>query len=221
MIVVDNGSEQDGTLRYLSERAGEEPERIRVIRDDGPFNYSRLNNLAVSHTAAEVICPLNDDTEVISAECLDELVGQVTQPGVGAVGAKLYYPDGTIQHAGMVLGMGGGAGHIFRGADGNDDGYRGLAAVARPASAVTGACTAVRREVWQSVCGLDERELAVTFNDVDLCLRIYGAGWRVVWTPYQNGHTWTPPPGARPTPRIFTGRSNSGPHFETVGAITS
>lgn len=184
VIVVDNGSQRDETLRYLSERAAAEPQRLRIIRDDGPFNYSRLNNLAVSETAAEVICLLNDDTEVRSAEWLDELVRQVTQPGVGAAGAKLYYPDGRIQHAGMVLGMGGGAGHVFRGADGDDDGYCGLAAVARSVSAVTAACMVVRREVWESVCGLDEGELGVTFNDVDLCLRIYGAGWRVVWTPY-------------------------------------
>jgi GT2 family glycosyltransferase len=184
VIVVDNGSQREATLRYLGQRAAEEPQRIQIIRDDGSFNYSRLNNLAVSKTSAEVVCLLNDDTEVLGAAWLDELVSEVTQPGVGVAGAKLYYPDGRIQHAGMVVGMGGGAGHIFRGADGNDEGYCGLAAVTRSVSAVTGACMAVRREAWESVGGLDERELKVTFNDVDLCLRLYQAGWRVVWTPY-------------------------------------
>ena len=184
VIVVDNGSQREETLRYLGERAADGSQRTRIIRDDGPFNYSRLNNLAVSQTSAEVVCLLNDDTEVLSAAWLDELVSEVTQPGVGVAGAKLYYPDGRIQHAGMVLGMGGGAGHIFRGADGDDEGYCGLAGVTRSMSAVTGACMVVRREAWDSVGGLDERELKVTFNDVDLCLRMSEAGWRVVWTPF-------------------------------------
>lgn len=184
VIVVDNGSRREETLRYLAERATEEPQRIRIIRDEEPFDYSRLNNLAVSKTDAEVICLLNDDTEALGPAWLDELVSELTQPGVGVAGAKLYYPNGRIQHAGMVLGMGGGAGHIFRGAAGDDEGYRRLAVVTRSVSAVTGACMAVRREAWESVGGLDERELKVTFNDVDLCLRISQAGWRVIWTPY-------------------------------------
>jgi GT2 family glycosyltransferase len=183
VIVVDNGSRHEDTLRYLSEVGREEPERVRVIRDDRPFNFSKLNNLAVSRTTTPITCLLNDDTEVMSADWLEELVGQVLQPGVGAVGAKLYYPDGSIQHAGIVLGMGGGAGHIFRGASGSDPGYGAWASVARSVSAVTAACMVVRKDAWESVGGLDEVEFEVGFNDVDLCLRIRGAGWRVVWSP--------------------------------------
>jgi GT2 family glycosyltransferase/cyclopropane fatty-acyl-phospholipid synthase-like methyltransferase len=179
VVVVDNGGKSAETLHYLqvNER------RFSVIRDERPFNFSALNNAAVRHTSGEIICLLNDDTEVMSSDWLGEMVGHALQPGVGAVGAKLYYDDGRIQHAGVVLGILGVAGHSHRMTDRLAPGYFGRLMVAQNLSAVTAACVVVRREAWESVGGLDEENLAVAFNDVDFCLRLREAGWRVVWTP--------------------------------------
>jgi GT2 family glycosyltransferase len=155
-----------------------------VIRDERPFNYSALNNAAVQRVSGNVICLLNDDTEVIGGDWLDEMVSQLLQPGVGAVGTKLYYPDGRIQHAGIILGIGGVAGHAYRMHDRLSSGYFGRLLTAQNLSAVTGACMVVRREAWSEVGGLNEEQLAVAFNDVDFGIRLREAGWRVVWTPF-------------------------------------
>ncbi len=155
-----------------------------MIRDERPFNYAAINNSAVQHTSGEVICLLNDDTEVISGEWLTEMVSQLMQPGVGAVGSKLHYGDGRIQHAGVILGIGGVAGHAHRMADRASVGYFGNLQLAHRVSAVTAACAVVRREAWDQIGGLDEVNLPVAFNDVDLCLRLREAGWEIVWTPY-------------------------------------
>jgi glycosyltransferase involved in cell wall biosynthesis/2-polyprenyl-3-methyl-5-hydroxy-6-metoxy-1,4-benzoquinol methylase len=179
IVVVDNGSRQMTTLDYLRVREGQ----ISVIRDDRPFNYSALNNAAVERVSGSVICLLNDDTEVISGDWLEEMVSQLLQPGVGAVGAKLYYPDGRIQHAGVILGIGGVAGHSHRFSDRLSPGYFGRLLLAQTLSAVTGACMVVRRQAWDEVGGLDEEHLAVAFNDVDFGIRLCQAGWRIVWTP--------------------------------------
>lgn len=180
IAVVDNGSLGWETLDYL--RAQEH--LVRVIRDERPFNYSALNNFAASRSDGDVFCLLNDDCEITSAEWLDELVGQLSQDGVGAVGAKLLYPDGRIQHAGVVLGLDGVAGHVHRLSDRMASGHGGRLHLAQSFSAVTAACMVVRREAWEQVGGLDTENLAVAFNDVDLCLRIGEAGWRIVWTPF-------------------------------------
>jgi GT2 family glycosyltransferase len=180
ITVVDNGSQQTSTLDYLREHEGQ----LTVIRDERPFNYSALNNAAVARVSGSVICLLNDDTEVISGDWLEEMVSQLLQPGVGAVGAKLYYPDGRIQHAGVILGIGGVAGHSHRLTDRLSPGYFGRLFVAQNVSAVTGACMVVRREAWAEMGGLDEEHLAVAFNDVDFAIRLGQAGWRIVWTPY-------------------------------------
>jgi glycosyltransferase involved in cell wall biosynthesis len=180
IVVIDNGSEQFATLEFLRENE----QHLTVIRDERPFNYSALNNAAVRRTSGDVVCLLNDDTEVITADWLDEMVGQLLVPGVGAVGAKLYYPDGRIQHGGVIVGLGGVAGHSHRMSDRLAPGYYGRLLVAQSLSAVTGACMVVRRQAWEEVGGLEEENLAIAFNDVDFGLRLRRAGWRVVWTPH-------------------------------------
>lgn len=180
LVVVDNSSRTLPTLAYL--RANDA--RVRVIRDEQKFNYSAINNSAVRQTSGAIVCLLNDDTEVIAGDWLTEMVGQVLQPGVGAAGAKLYYDDGRIQHAGVVLGMLGVAGHFHRLFDRLSSGYFGRLQLAQNMSAVTAACIVVRREAWDQVGGLDAQNLPIAFNDVDFGLRLREAGWAVVWSPY-------------------------------------
>jgi glycosyltransferase involved in cell wall biosynthesis len=180
VVVVDNGSRSLSTLEYLRATHG----RVTVLRDERPFNFSALDNLALRRTSSEIVCLLNDATEVISEDWLTEMVGHVLQPGVGAVGAKLYYPDGRIEHGGIVLGMHGVAAHSYRFSGRLSPGYCGRLQLAQYMSAVTAACMVVRREAWDQVGGLDEQHLPGTFNDVDLCLRMRDRGWGVVWSPY-------------------------------------
>lgn len=180
VVVVDNGSADPGVLAYLRSRQDD----VTVIRDERPFNYSTLNNEAVEKTAGDVLCLLNDDTEITQRGWLAEMVGQLSQPGVGAVGAKLYYDDGTVQHGGVILGVGGVAGHASRRAAHDSPGCMGRLLLAQSMSAVTGACMVVRRQAWEEVGGMDDEHLAVAFNDVDFCLRLGQAGWRIVWTPW-------------------------------------
>lgn len=182
LLVVDNGSTEAEALA-LMERLAADP-RVRVLREPGPFNYSRLNNRAAAAARGEVLLLLNNDIEVIHPDWLREMVSHAVRPDVGAVGARLLYADGTVQHGGVVLGMGGVAAHIGMGAARDDPGYFGHLAVVREVGAVTGACLALRREVFEAVGGLDEEELAVAFNDVDLCLRIRARGLRILWTPF-------------------------------------
>lgn len=181
IIVVDNGSRDEATLRYLSSLAARPG--IRVIRDDSPFNFSRLNNSAARHARGPVLCLLNDDIEVLTPDWLEEMVSFAVQPGVGAVGARLWYPDGTLQHGGILIGVGGVAGHAHHRLGRGQPGYFGRAVLQQELSAVTGACLTIRRDVFDEVGGFDER-IAVAFNDVDLCLRIRAAGYRNVWTPF-------------------------------------
>lgn len=181
ILIVDNGSRDPAVLDYLEVRRGD---RVEVIRDPRPFNYSALNNAAVARCDADLVCLLNDDTQIVDPGWLEEMVREVTRPRVGAVGAKLLYEDGTIQHAGVVLGIGDVAGHAYRRFPRQADGDMGRLKLAQGMSAVTGACMLVRRQAWDEVGGLDEQRLAVAFNDVDLCLKLGRAGWKVVWTPY-------------------------------------
>ena len=181
IVVLDNGSRDAATLDYLasiSVRPG-----ITVIRDDSPFNYSRLNNTAVSHTHGQVLCLLNDDIEVLTPGWLEEMASFAVQPHVGAVGARLWYPDGTLQHGGVIIGIGGVAGHAHPRLTRKQSGYFNRGVLQQELSAVTGACLMVRRDVFDEVGGLDE-QIAVAFNDVDLCLRIRAAGYRNIWTPF-------------------------------------
>lgn len=180
VLVVDNGSVEPRALRYL-ERI-ETDERVRVLRDPRPFNFSALNNRAVERASGDVVVLLNNDVEVIDSRWLRELVANAVRPEVGCVGAKLLYPDGTLQHAGVVLGLHGLAGHPYRLMSGSFVGYYGRLTVTHSVSAVTAACLAIRRETYQRVGGLDE-ELAVAFNDVDFCLRVQQVGYRNLLAP--------------------------------------
>ena len=180
ILVIDNGSVAPETLELLRTNEG----RIRVMRDERAFSYSGLNNAAVGVANGSILCLLNDDTEVLGPDWLHELVGQLLQDGVGAVGAKLLYDNGTVQHAGVVLGIGGVGGHVHRGLDRLEIGYWGRAACAQHFSAVTGACMVVRREAWDQVGGLNDDHLSIAYNDVDLCLKLRESGWSVVWTPF-------------------------------------
>ncbi len=183
LIVADNDSDEADALALLSELAGDP--RVKVLRVPGPFNFSAINNAAAAASDGEVLVLLNNDVEITDPEWLEEMLSRVLQPGVGAVGAKLFYPDGRIQHAGVVLGMGGVAGHCFAGALGNHPGSPlGELFLARDVSAVTGACLAIKRRVFEEIGGFDQQNLPVAFNDVDLCLRLRERGYRIVWTPF-------------------------------------
>jgi GT2 family glycosyltransferase len=182
VLIVDNQSRCLKTRSYLDTLAREQ--RVRVLRYDAPFNFSAINNFAVREAHGSVLGLINDDVEVINDDWLTELVSHALRPEVGCVGAKLYYPDDTIQHAGVVLGICGVAGHSHQYFERKHDGYFGRLRVTHNVSAVTGAALVVRRQVWDEVGGLDEAELAVAFNDVDFCLRVMAAGYRNVWTPH-------------------------------------
>ena len=179
IVLVDNGSRDLDLLRHLADHA----DKLRVLRDDRPFNFSALNNLAAHEARGDVLCLMNDDVEVMNMEWLDEMVALLLQPDVGVVGAKLYFGDRRIQHAGLVLGVGGIAAHSFRFFDHLYFGHFGHAILPRTCSAVTAACMVTRREVWEEIGGFDEA-LAVSFNDVDYCLRARDRGWATVWTPF-------------------------------------
>ncbi|MEO6291547.1 MAG: glycosyltransferase family 2 protein, partial [Burkholderiaceae bacterium] len=181
VLVVDNGSDAAETLDYLQSLASEP--RIRVIRDNYAFNYSALNNAAVLQARSDIVGLVNDDIEIKTADWLSEMVSQVLRPGVGAVGARLWYPDLTLQHAGMVL-VGGIARHVHKHLPQGETGFCNRAMLVQSFTAVTGACLLVKKALYAQVGGLNERELAIGFNDVDFCLRLVEAGYRNVWTPY-------------------------------------
>ena len=178
ILVVDNGSIEPATLNYL--RRAKETDGLVVLRDDGDFNFARLNNRAAEVATGEVLVLLNNDTTVLDPRWLRMLVGHACTPDVGVVGAKLLYPDGAVQHGGVVLGIQGVAGHVNHMLEENDGDYRPIANLTHEISAVTGACLAIRRDVFQELGGLDER-LVVAFNDVDLCCAAITAGYRNVY----------------------------------------
>ena len=181
VLIVDNGSTEPESHAYF-ERVQQDP-CISVLRIDGPFNFSRINNQAAARARGSLLCFLNNDTEVISPDWLEEMVSLAVRDGVGAVGAMLYYPSNTMQHAGVVLGLGGIASHPHRGERRGMPGNYGRAALTQTMSAVTAACMVLRKDTFEAVGGFDET-LAVAYNDVDLCLRLGARGFRNVWTPY-------------------------------------
>ena len=182
IVIVDNDSRDPDTLRYLEElqAAG----RARIVRYPHKFNYSAINNLAAREARGEVLVLLNNDVEIIAPGWLEELVAQALRPGIGAVGAKLLYPNDTIQHSGVITGLYGIAGHIHRHLPRESPGHFGRAQVLQQMTVVTGACLAVRKSVYQKLGGLDEQNLAVAFNDVDFCLRCIEAGYKNLYTPF-------------------------------------
>ncbi len=184
ILLMDNGSDDPQALAYFAQQA--EAENFSVIRDDSPFCYSAINNMGAAQAQGEVLCFLNNDIEIISHDWLEELVSQAWRPDVGAVGAKLLYPNSTIQHAGVVVGIGGWAGHAHKGFFAQSHGYVGRASLASNFSAVTGACLVVRKAHFERVGGFDEVNLKVACNDVDLCLKFLEAGLRNVFTPHAS-----------------------------------
>jgi len=182
VLIVDNESRDPRTVRLLDSLVREG--KARVLRYPHPFNYSAMNNLAVGEAHGELLCLLNNDIEAIDPGWLTEMVGLALQPGVGAVGAKLLYPDGTVQHAGVVAGLIGVAAHSYVREPGGSDGYLLQLQTTREVAAVTGACMVLRRDRFLEVGGLDEAELGVAFNDTDLCFKLVRAGYRNLWTPY-------------------------------------
>ncbi|HXH22444.1 MAG TPA: glycosyltransferase family 2 protein [Dehalococcoidia bacterium] len=178
ILIVDNDSREPETLRFLAQVSA----TARVVHCPGAFNYSAINNLGVNYARGEQLLFLNNDVQVIAREWLTAMVEHAQRPEVGAVGAKLLYPDGTIQHGGVVLGIRGMAGHAFRHQPDEAEGYQGLAHVTRNCSAVTAACLLIRRAVFEEVGGFDEA-LRVDLNDIDLCLRIRRRGYLIVYTP--------------------------------------
>ncbi|WP_428489738.1 glycosyltransferase [Rhodopila sp.] len=188
LLIVDNDSREQPTLELFERLRADN--RVRILHAPGQFNYSILNNLAVHEATGDIIVLVNNDIDVIDGGWLRELVSIAVRPDVGAVGPKLLFGDGRIQHAGVVLGVGnhgtgpGVAGHFGYSANRDEIGYFGQYALTREVSAVTGACLAMRKAVYEAVGGLDPDNLPVTFNDVDLCLRIRAQGLRVIWTPF-------------------------------------
>lgn len=182
MLIVDNQSTEPGIHAYFEQIQGDS--RIKVIPYDKPFNYSALNNFAVQYSQGEILALLNNDVEVINKEWLSEMVSQAMRPEIGAVGAKLLYSNGIVQHAGVILGLGGVAGHAHKFLKGDDHGYCHRAIITQNFSAVTGACLVVRKGIFQEVGGLNEESLAVAFNDIDFCLKLRAAGYRNLFTPY-------------------------------------
>ena len=183
IIVCDNGSQEKETLDYLANLAREH-DTVRILTCDYDFNYSRINNDAAKIAKGEYLLLLNNDVEITHDDWLFEMVRHIQREQVGIVGCKLLYPDDTIQHAGVTVGIQGVAGHTFKRMDNTEPGYMTWAHLEREVTAVTAACMLVRREVYEELNGLDEDHFKVAFNDVDFCLRTRKAGYKIVYTPY-------------------------------------
>lgn len=181
IIVIENNSTEQSTFDYYK-KIESAYDCVKVIYYDGDFNYSKINNYGAAVASGEYLLLLNNDTEMINKDCLRELVSFGTRPEVGIVGARLLYEDGTVQHAGVIIGLGGVAGHAFAGIKGDDPGYFARAVIPQNYSAVTAACMLVRRSVYDEVGGLDEL-FKVAFNDVDFCLRVRQKGYLIVYNP--------------------------------------
>lgn len=180
IIIIDNQSKEPETLEYF---AGLKDPRIKILKYDAPFNYSKINNFAAQLAKGEYILLLNNDIEVITPNWLEEMLSFAQKPDIGCVGARLWYPDNTLQHGGVILGIGGIAGHAHKYLEKGKTGYFARAVNHQALSAVTGACLLVKKAIFEEVNGLNE-ELKVAFNDVDFCLKVMSKGYRNIWTPF-------------------------------------
>lgn len=181
IVIIDNGSVENQTKEYF--RFLSDNPKIDVLSCEMPYNFSAINNYAVERTSSDYLCFLNNDTEIIDSNWLTEMMRYAVRPEIGAVGAKLLYQDLSIQHAGVVIGIGNAAGHAHRALPDGDPGYFAHAHVAHYASAVTAACLVVARHKFEQVAGFDATYLQIAYNDVDLCLKLRKAGWQNVYTP--------------------------------------
>lgn len=184
LLIVDNNSQDPAACAYLDGIEKLNSPQLRVLRYPHPFNYSAINNFAAAQARGEYLVLLNNDTAILHDDWIDALLNHAQRPEVGIVGAKLHYPDGRIQHAGVVLGMQGPAGHPFIGEPIDAAGYMQRLQVDQNYTAVTAACLMIRKSVYEEVGGLDEEQFKVSYNDVDLCLKVHQAGYLNVWTPY-------------------------------------
>jgi GT2 family glycosyltransferase len=183
VIVVDNGSQNNETFKVFEKWKQRELDRFQVYRLDIPFNYSKLNNFAVKNSHGKYLLFLNNDTEIINSDWIEAMVEQSQRTSIGAVGVLLLYPDDTIQHGGVVLGLGGAAGHVFCDLPYGDIGYFDQPNVINNYTALTAACLMCRRDVFQEVKGFEEA-LAVAYNDTDFCLKIHSKGYRNIYLPH-------------------------------------
>ena len=182
IVIVENNSTSRDIIDFY-EQVQREHDNVRVVTWKGKFNYSAINNYGAQYCTGEYLLLLNNDTQVITPVWIQEMLMFAQRKDVGAVGAMLYYPDNTIQHAGVVIGLGGVAGHSHKGFDRGSNGHMNRLTFVQNYSAVTAACMMISKNVWENVHGLDEK-FEVAFNDVDLCLRIREAGYLIVWTPF-------------------------------------
>lgn len=182
ITIVDNGSKEEATIKYLNEL--KEDKRFKILTINEPFNFSRLNNLAAAQANGEILGFLNNDLEVINDGWLKEMVSHAVREKVGAVGARLWFPNNLIQHAGVILGIGGIAGHSLKGIEKGNPGYFNRAVLTQNFSAVTAACMLIKKETFYKIKGFNEHDLHVAFNDVDFCLRLNEIGYRNIYTPY-------------------------------------
>ena len=181
IIIVENNSREEETFRYYEEL--KKDGRIRIVTWEKGFNFSGICNFGAAHAKGDYILLLNNDIEIITPDWLEQMLMFAQREDVGAVGSMLYYPDDTVQHAGVILGIGGVGGHSHKHFRRGEYGYAGRLTIAQNLTAVTAACIMIPRHVWEEMEGLDE-EFVVAFNDVDLCMRIRRAGYLIVWTPY-------------------------------------
>ena len=181
VIIVDNDSKEKKTLEYFDKISADS--RIKILKVEGEFNYSKLNNLAVKEAKGEYLVFMNNDLEIIKNDWLKEMIYTFSEENVGIVGAKLYYSNNTIQHAGCVTGVYGVAGHIHKHLPKNSPGYFGRLGLIHNVSAVTGACLAISKKIFEEVNGFDEEKLKVSYNDVDLCLKVRDKGYKIIFNP--------------------------------------
>ena len=184
VLIVDNNSDDPETIAFFAGLAGGSDPRVRVLTYGEPFNYSAINNYAVREAYGDIVGLLNNDIEVINADWLTEMVSQALRPDIGAVGAMLYYPLNTVQHAGVILGLGGVAGHPFKEFPRGDHGQKNRLRLVQNYSAVTAASLVIRKDRFLQVGGLNEKDLPIAFNDVDFCCKLISAGYRNLWTPH-------------------------------------
>ena len=182
IIVIDNESREERSHNYFDKIKKEK--RVKVLSIPGKFNYSKLNNLATEKARGEILLLLNNDIEAITKGWFEEMLSYAMRSEIGCVGAKLLYPDGRLQHGGVIVGLGGGAGHSHKFVGKGSRGYSGHLSVVRNVSAVTAACMMIRKEIYENAGGLDEKSFKVAFNDVDFCLRVEKLGYRNLWTPF-------------------------------------